>query len=298
MTEDTLHDRFNELNGILDDERDSFQKNVQEVKDQLLASQESLNSLIATFKTDIETTASTTKEAIQSDLEEITSEIEHQVERLDLIVEQQQGNFANAEAQRSQQFNESQSHFLKDNQTAVITAAAAFKERLDELETQASSLTSSLKEKDEQAAMILGQAAASVVAGGYIQEAREQRKEADTWRLIAIGIAIAILALVAISQAFAPLEASASLEETLHDVLVRSPFGLVPTLVASFAIRESGKHRAREQTARRLALELTAFRPFLAELPVSDRNSVISKGASRYFGNIPQGSDEDHRPTA
>ena len=53
--------------------------------------------------------------------------------------------------------------------------------------------------------------------------------------------------------------------------------------LAGFAMRESGQHRSRETETKRLANELTTFRPFLAELDEDDRNQLVQEASLRYF---------------
>ena len=52
---------------------------------------------------------------------------------------------------------------------------------------------------------------------------------------------------------------------------------------AAFANKESGQHRKSERENRRLANELTTFRPFLAELSGEDSNEQVRQAVSRYY---------------
>lgn len=63
----------------------------------------------------------------------------------------------------------------------------------------------------------------------------------------------------------------------------RAPLALAIAGFAAFANKESGHHRRSERENRRLANELTTFRPFLAELSETDRNEQVKQAVGRYY---------------
>ena len=58
--------------------------------------------------------------------------------------------------------------------------------------------------------------------------------------------------------------------------------GAVAT-IAGFAIKQSGHHRSRGDESKRLANQLSTFRPFLAEIDEVERNALVKEASERYF---------------
>ena len=86
---------------------------------------------------------------------------------------------------------------------------------------------------------------------------------------------------------FAPPTAD-TLEDFLTSAAVRFPGGLVIAAIFKYAADQSSDHRKREMRAKQLGMELTTFRPFLAELPVKDQHELTVAATARFF----RGSDD------
>jgi hypothetical protein len=82
-----------------------------------------------------------------------------------------------------------------------------------------------------------------------------------------------------------------SIAEMLAFFFVRAPALAILGAIAAYAIRESSQHRARDKENKRLANELTTFRPFLEELKEDERTNQIVRASDRYF---PGHEKNDH----
>jgi hypothetical protein len=69
------------------------------------------------------------------------------------------------------------------------------------------------------------------------------------------------------------------------DVLAKGLASFVFFGIAGYLATQSGKHREREERARRKELELAAFGPFIDELPPEKQETLVEKLADRMFGH-------------
>ncbi|MDA0257019.1 MAG: hypothetical protein O3C25_04665 [Chloroflexi bacterium] len=133
---------------------------------------------------------------------------------------------------------------------------------------------------------VLGTAAASSVYGAFDEEAKQQRQEANSFRDSAVTIikwtAVFLVGLFAID-----LFREHPVYQSAWDVLGRnsSRTVLLGVLIgaATYAARQSGHHRKREQEARQLANELAAMFPFLSDLPKDKQEDLLARLAFRVF---------------
>lgn len=153
-----------------------------------------------------------------------------------------------------------------------------------------------LQDTARKAEELLGITAASGTAAAYQEEANRQARRADFSRYFAIlGLMAAILIGYGTLQFLNP-PTNANGTATIFFYIARTTLLAVAVALPAYAIRESSQHRARERHNRRLASELTTFRPFLAELPEAERNQLIKDASQRYFPGHE--SDDLPKPNA
>jgi len=111
---------------------------------------------------------------------------------------------------------------------------------------------------------VTGMTAAAGVTGTYIQEAEAQRGQADFWRWVALALLVLVTSSAVTTASIAsPFGGDVSTEELVEYGATRIPVVLLLTGVFGYAAKQSSEHRTRERTAHRMAMELTAFRPYL-----------------------------------
>jgi len=229
-----------------------------------------------------------------SKVAEVAARIDPQVQRLDAAISQMQATFSEAQERRVAEFGESQTKHeteFGESQTKRETEFASHLKEFDSIvadaEGRSEAIISALEQKERRAAQILGITAASEVTKVYRTEADEQRKEANTWRLVALGAAgVLAIYLIVIAVFFHP-SGDLSASEWLAYGAVKLPFGLVIASVLPYLFRQSTEHRQRERTARRMAMELTTFRPFLSELDEGECKKAIMETYPRFFRGQP-----------
>jgi hypothetical protein len=151
------------------------------------------------------------------------------------------------------------------------------------LETRANAIIEALEEKREQAAELVEVMSTSTTAGAFGKEAKAQKREADQWRVltVSIGIAAAVVGVAAIGV---------SIALATSPPLVIAEIGAVALLlgIADYAARQAGHHRRREERARRLELDVTAFGPLTSALSESDKQRMRSEFVERLLPGEPR----------
>jgi len=281
--ESAVRDRLGELITQMQTQSSEFGATVASTMQQLEQLQRTADEKSAALAADIESRTTQLKADSEARMAELKAEIDGQKTRLDAVIAQQQAAFAEAQERRLQEFKES----LTSLETKFAQLAGALvddtKSKLDQLLAQATASVQSLEKQEQRAAKIVGVTAAAGVTGSYTKEADEQRLQADIWRWITIGVAVAVAIYAGAIGLITPPSADMSAPDIAAYAFTRGPFGLLIFVLLPYAIRQAGHHRQREQLARRRAMELTAFRPFLAELPEQERNVQITEASKRFF---------------
>lgn len=228
-------------------------------------------------------------------LAELRSEVDSQKGRLDEAISQMQANFAQEQGRQLQEFNQGQKNQEGSFAQFVDRLTAEHEAHFGGMSQDGQSILAALEEHETRAARIVGVTAAAGVAGAYNTEAKEQKTEADRWRLVAAAV-LAMLLLGAILVPILGPPDETSTAEILSFSGPRVAIGGALLAVFTYAARESGKHRDRERNARQRGMELTAFRPFLAELPEQDVHGEIKAATGRYFRGDELPVDQERKP--
>jgi hypothetical protein len=183
---------------------------------------------------------------------------------------------------------------IEESKEAAATSLGKEEERADaaitSLNERSGEIMDFLAEKKQEAIDMVDAAATSSTAGGFKREAEEQKEQADRWRLYAVlgGAAAAVVALAAVVLSL--------LGENNAGVIITKIAAVTLLLgIAGYAAGQSGQHRRREQRARRLYLELVAFKPFSEPLDDPEKNAVRKEFIERLFVGDPGAEGEDHK---
>jgi hypothetical protein len=219
----------------------------------------------------------------ETKIAELRAEIGTQKGRLDQAIAQQQSSFAEEQSRRLEQFSGAQEK--RETAFAERTEAliAEMRPKLEALAATAASSVEELSRQERRAAQIVGITAASNVAESYIKEAKEQRQQADWWRYGALAFVAILIGYAVFLALVAQPAADSSVAEWLRYLGTKASLGGLIGAPFFYATGQSGRHRRREEEAKRLALELTSFRPFLSELPEQERAKEIIAATPRYF---------------
>lgn len=242
----------------------------------------SLAELSNNSRSQLEQLETTIQETIGSFSERasgLQAQIADHVRRLDESISRNNDQFARGEEERVSSFNSSQNKW--QNQ---------FRSLFDGQAAEGERLIGYLKQTADNAEQILGITAASATAGAYLSEADRQKRQADGWRWGAVA-AFIVAGILGIALLIWPgISADGDFSNIVRFYLTRLTVVLGAVGLGLYLVRESGQHRNRERENKRLANELTTFRPFLAEITAEERNELVKQASERYF----LGNGENH----
>lgn len=147
----------------------------------------------------------------------------------------------------------------------------------NEFATSSQKILEDLEAKQEAAQNLVGAIGVTGTAERYKDEADLQKGAANNWRWIAV-VSGAIAVVVAGSAAHA---AGAS---DLLPFLGRLSVGVAIGGVATYAAKQSGRHRNREEDAKAIQLDLAAFDAFIEPLPDEKQDEERIALGRRIFG--------------
>jgi hypothetical protein len=244
------------------------------------ASEERLNELQGQLDT-LKTEADAERTRVQETIDSFGTQFQSGQDTRDTQFEEIKQELATKAEETIEGFKNSASEAQSEAKTEAETAVA-------DLEHKSKEVLSFLDEKKQEAIDMVDTAATSSIAGGFKKEAEEQKEQADQWRRNAIiGGAVAVLvALAAVVLAFGEWGGGAAL------IVAKVTAVTLLLGIAGYAAEQSGQHRRREQRARRLYLQLVAFKPVSEPLPEGEKNTVRKEFIERMFVGDPA---EDHK---
>ena len=240
---------------------------------------ESMESLKASGEASV--TSLTTK--IEAAIAAQSTELSAQKTRLDAYFEQQQTAHLTTQQEWQREFSETMEQLKSGARLDFQIEIDQIQTAKKQFEAQSNQYIESLRKLEEEAQQITGVTAAAGVTGSYIKEAEQQRSTADLWRLGSVLFLLLTAAGALATSIWSPLNANVSPEEIAEYGLTRVPIVVVLGTITGYMAAQSAHHRNRERSARRRAMELTAFRPFIGELPSAEQHALIGETARKYF---------------
>ena len=260
------------------------------------------------LESDVDQTRSAAS-TLKSKLDELTTEVTAQKQRLDVAITSFTQNFNDAETSRSKDFAElkekAQSEFheslemwrdeakeLRDeNQKAfdalLNSANESYKSSLAGSESKCEGLLSEIGTHRSEAERLVGIISMTGMVGGYQRVANVERDAFVRWR---IGTVLSMLLL----SAFAIYTFFAAVSPEFQPGMFANRLFVTVTLaiLAGYSAFQADRHRRSEIENRRMELELASFDPFLASLTDDERNELKKVVADRLFGRSPTNGDD------
>lgn len=226
---------------------------------------------------------------VSSQMNEILEDIKSSDEKVDEIYEalkaldskvsvkfeEIEAEFSENESRRDSRFEENQERFNE-----------AFNALESSLKETSESLVSTISEKKEEAEQIVRLVGNIGLTGNYRGIAERERSSANLMRWIALGCFSLMFLVIGATLIFA-------VKEGFDPWLTAFRFtaGLVLIIPASYAARESSKHRSAEEKNKRTELELASIDAYLENLPEEEKHRIKSELSTSFFGQSL--SDED-----
>lgn len=185
--------------------------------------------------------------------------------------------FRAAQAERDTKFGDMLSEAKGDLSELLEDAAASVAARVAEIERM-----------ERESADLVGAIGLAGTAERYGEEVQEQRAAADFWRwctVASVAAAVIGLGLVVFTLGDDP---------AWEELLGKLAASLLLGGVATYAARQSARHRHREEHARALQLELTAFGPFIEPLIAEQREEERVIMTRKTFGKASASAPAAH----
>lgn len=231
-----------------------------------------LKSELEDFKTDLEN-----KEAELQRILELLETKENEIQNLTSTF---QTNFDNLKSQHNQEFQNDK----KTYRSEINDAKEEFREEIDELkstiDTDTSSLVESLEQKLEDAKKIVNVIGNVGVTGNYQIIANEHESTANLWRWIAVGFMAVFSGLLV----WTIIDLSSDGFNWTKSI-IRLVAAAALSYPATYAAKESSKHRKLETLNRTAELELASVDTFIEMLDETKKQEIKSKLVEKYFGN-------------
>lgn len=150
------------------------------------------------------------------------------------------------------------------------------------------SFITQLKEKLQEGKKLVNLIGDVTITGNYQKNANAHRIDANLWRYIAIGC-MGIFALLLIFTIYDVNSENYDFTKSLLRIIC----AIALSYPATYAARESSKHRRLETENRQAELELTAINPFIEFLPEKSQQKIKEDLVAKYFNGNFKHSDFD-----
>ncbi len=246
------------------------------------------------------------KDQLDTAISEVSGKSESQSESISALTEEIQQHQANIEAQLTQ-FNERFDLFeasaniqldnnIEESSGKISSALTGYKEifsqQLEAQKDSGSSIIEALEQNKQQASDLVQVIGNIGITGNYQKIANQEKTSADKWRNIALFLMIGMVLVIAVTIG---ISSANGFDWKL--ALFRIGAALVLAIPATYAAKESSKHRVLENINRKAELELASLDPFLEKLPESTRFKVKEELTGKFFGSSAIGSEDEESVT-
>lgn len=225
---------------------------------------------------------------VQTATDSLLSQVSEATERLEREVTSIQESFRNAEQSRANEFVNSQNSRLE----AQHNRDTEYREWLEANKSEAADL-------QEQARTMLEEVAGASTAEHYMKLRGEQNRSANIWRWITIGSFLFLIA----ASVYIYFDIQSIENLSVATAIARYGVAFPSLALATYALRQSGHHRKREEDTARVSHELMLLWPFMNRLSEEERQAQLKIITPLYFkgGLTPQDAGDkvgllDHIP--
>lgn len=236
----------------------------------------------------------TEKDALDNKINELSESLSNQkaeLKRLSDIIEDKeveiknlnstfQTNFENIESKHEQQFTNA----LGGYRNEIDKSKEQFRNEIDEiknnLEMSATGIVSELEAKHDEATKLVNLIGNVGITGNYQNIANNHKKDADFWRKATIFFMVIFSFLLI----WTIVDLNADNFDWVRSLL-RIIAAAALSYPATYAARESTRHRKLETINRNAELELASINPFIESLDNDKQQEVKEKLVEKYFGN-------------
>jgi hypothetical protein len=247
-----------------------LKKDAQQLQETIAEAQESFTSANKEALDEVRRTAS----EFETRLRDLDQTLSAQRNAIQDVSAQHNSSFAEGQAQREAVFAEKLEEF-----------GSRFSQALDRIEEGGQQRFKEIEKMRDESARLVGAIGVTGTAGRYKNEADDQKKIANRLRMGSLATAI-----VAVVFAFVVTIRHHPDTAIFAGKLAVS---LLVAAIAGYLASQSRRHRQREERARSLQLDLTAFAPFVEPLPEDIQQAERVWMLHQLFARSHLGTDPD-----
>jgi hypothetical protein len=238
----------------------ALRQDVDSEAQRLQAFRSEIDEWISTLKRQIEDQA-----AVDRKVAQVEQTIRTQSQALDEHMAQQSKAFTESQQENAAEFQAGMDAFRAELALAQKEAVAEVEERVAEI-----------RRMEKESATLVGAIGLAGTADLHREQGRRQRRAAEILRGLTV---LAALGAVAVA-----LVATSETEPTAQSLIAKLFASLLLAGLAAYFARQSARHRAREEHASALQLELAAFNPFIEALTPEQREEERVIMTRKMFG--------------
>ena len=216
----------------------------------------------------------------ESEIQKLISLIDGKEAEIENLSSSFQTTFDNIKLQHDQQFSTA----LKSYSADIKKSKEQFRKEIDELknniDTNTSQLVTELETKHNEAKKLVNLIGNVGITGNYQNIANNHKKDANRWRWVAVAFMAAFSIILLVTIWNLNIDSLA-----WQQTLVRVIAAISLSYPATYAARESSKHRKLETINRNAELELASINPFIEDLELETKQKIKGELVERYFGN-------------
>lgn len=219
-------------------------------------------------------------DGIQQRIAEVESSMAATRAEFDTMLQRHSGEFIAAQEARAKEF-QSELHTLRDELGRLHTEAR------EEVESR----VAEIRRMEQESSALVGAIGLAGTAERFGEEVVQQKRAADWMRWLTIALALGAVVMSVYAVIKGDQEPAALVAKLAVSVVLGG--------LAAYTASQSARHRRREERARALQLELTAFAPFIEPLEPEQREEERVIMTRRTFGHAigSDGPADDPRPS-
>lgn len=237
---------------------------------------ETVKTTIETRKAELGTAIDERRSELATEIESLQSGFEEKLVAFQAQIESEQAALSTLRTSQTTAFDTAE----EQRNTAAKERLAKAEAELEELQAsskrEVEARVAEIRRMETESAQLVGAIGLAGTAERYGEEVKDQKHVADVWRRVTVVLALAAVigVIVAVAEKHPVAETFAG-KLTLSAILGG---------IATYAARQSAYHRRREQRARDLQLELTAFAPFIEPLSAEQQEEERVIMTRKTFG--------------
>lgn len=227
--------------------------------------------------------------AVEEKLKELSSAVDAKKTETEQLTAAWQKEFSAAQSERKSEFETWRKQVSVDLESRVEKLIEVNSTKLQttnqDFTTQIASFLSEAEEKHQSILDLHEIVAGDSVAAGYLQNAQDEKGQANFWRWASISFIMATAGWTGFSYFYAPGVDPESLGYWGQAIKAFSVAGVL-LFGAVYSSKQSNLHRRNEQRTRWLALEVKAIDPFIASLTADEQKELKKALSEKLFGQM------------